>query len=74
MVTTEQSDDEAQLHRLARELGLERVLATDRDTFIGALSAARSLSGHTARPRSLYDEPAHVCIFPDMSADRRDEA
>lgn len=74
MVTTEQSNDEAHLHRLAHELGLERVLTTDRDTFIAALSTARSLSERIARPRSLYDEPAHVFVFPDRSAEREDEA
>jgi len=74
MATTEQSDDEAQLQSRARELGLERVLKIDRDKFIAALSAAQNLSKRIARPRSLYDEPAHVCVFPDRSAKRGDEA
>ena len=74
MATTTQAGDEDQLRRLAREAGLERVLTTDRDAFIAALSAAQNLSARTSRPRSLFDEPAHVFLFPDTSAERRGEA
>ncbi len=56
-------DNEAELRALAEELGLERLLASDRDGFAAALKAARGYVERSNPPPSIYDEPAHVCRF-----------
>ena len=63
MATEPDPDDEAELRALAEELGLERLLASDRDGFVAALKAARGYVKRGNPPPSIYDEPAHVCRF-----------